>query len=65
MPCLSCIHHAWHRVAEASTAIADEHTWKTSLLPDAANAQVLVWVGDGLVPRAYASMSVLDSTVQA
>jgi len=33
-------------------------------LPDARNAQVLVWVGDRLVPRDLARVSVFDSVVQ-
>ncbi|EGD78714.1 branched-chain-amino-acid aminotransferase-like protein 2 [Salpingoeca rosetta] len=33
-------------------------------LPDARNENVLVWVGRGLVPRAFASLSVFDSAVQ-
>ncbi len=33
-------------------------------LPDERNQSILVWVGGRLVPRAYASMSVFDSSVQ-
>ena len=33
-------------------------------LPDARNADIQVWVGDGLVPRAEAKVSVFDSVVQ-
>jgi branched-chain amino acid aminotransferase group I len=34
------------------------------VLPDARNADIVVWVGDGLVPRADARVSVFDSAVQ-
>ena len=33
-------------------------------LPDARNADIQVWVGDGLLPRAEAKVSVFDSSVQ-
>ncbi len=33
-------------------------------LPDPRNAEIQVWVGDGLVPRAEARVSVFDSSVQ-
>jgi len=33
-------------------------------LPDPRNADLMVWVGDGLVPREQASVSVFDSSVQ-
>lgn len=33
-------------------------------LPDPRNAEIQVWVGDGLAPRDRASVSVLDSSVQ-
>ncbi|MCP3956306.1 MAG: aminotransferase IV [bacterium] len=33
-------------------------------LPDPRNADIQVWVGDGLVPRAEAKVSVFDSSVQ-
>lgn len=35
-----------------------------SLLPDPRNADLLVWVGDRLLPRAEARVSVFDSSVQ-
>ncbi len=31
---------------------------------DPRNAEILVWVGDGLVPRDQAKVSVFDSSVQ-
>lgn len=34
------------------------------VLPDARNANIVVWVGDRLVPRAEATVSVFDSSVQ-
>lgn len=34
------------------------------MLPDPRNASILVWVGDGLKPRAEAKVSVFDSVVQ-
>jgi len=34
------------------------------VLPDARNAKLQVWVGDGLVPREQARVSVFDSSVQ-
>ena len=37
-------------------------TWPA--LPDHRNETILVWVGAGLTPRCFASMSVFDSTVQ-
>jgi branched-chain amino acid aminotransferase group I len=33
-------------------------------LPDPRNAEILVWVGDGLLPRGEAKVSVFDSAVQ-
>jgi protein-lysine N-methyltransferase EEF2KMT len=36
----------------------------SSSLSDLRNAQTLIWVGDRLVPREYAKVSVFDSTVQ-
>ena len=33
-------------------------------LPDPRNAEIQIWVGDGLVPRAEAKVSVFDSSVQ-
>jgi protein-lysine N-methyltransferase EEF2KMT len=36
----------------------------SSTLSDSRNAQTLIWVGDRLVPREYAKVSVFDSTVQ-
>lgn len=33
-------------------------------LSDPRNAQTLIWVGDRLIPREYAKVSVFDSTVQ-
>ncbi len=36
----------------------------TPQLPDPRNAEILVWVGDGLKPRAEAKVSVFDSVVQ-
>ena len=36
----------------------------SSSLSDRRNAEILVWVGDRLVPREYAKVSVFDSTVQ-
>ncbi len=35
-----------------------------SILPDPRNADILVWVGNGLKPRAEAKVSVFDSVVQ-
>lgn len=35
-----------------------------SSLSDPRNAQTLIWVGDRLIPREYAKVSVFDSTVQ-
>lgn len=35
-----------------------------SVLPDPRNADIQVWVGDGLKPRAEATVSVFDSSVQ-
>jgi hypothetical protein len=39
-------------------------TVSSSTLSDGRNAQTLIWVGDRLVPREYAKVSVFDSTVQ-
>lgn len=33
-------------------------------LPEARNRDILVWVGSGLVPRAFSGVSVFDSSVQ-
>ncbi len=38
--------------------------YRADELPDPRNADIQVWVGDGLVPRAEARVSVFDSSVQ-
>ncbi len=38
--------------------------YRADELPDPRNAAIQVWVGDGLVPRAEAKVSVFDSSVQ-
>ncbi len=38
--------------------------YRADELPDARNAAIQVWVGDGLVPRSEARVSVFDSSVQ-
>lgn len=45
-------------------ATVSDHGLALPALPDERNQHILVWVGGRLVPRAYASMSVFDSTVQ-
>eukprot|EP00051_Salpingoeca_urceolata_P029203 m.489231 g.489231 ORF g.489231 m.489231 type:complete len:569 (+) comp26517_c0_seq1:88-1794(+) len=42
----------------------EDHGLQLDVLPDERNRHLLVWVGHGLVPRAFAGMSVFDSTVQ-
>ena len=51
----------FERLARVNPA---DDTINPPTLPDERNANIFVWVGRGLVPRAYAGLSVFDSTVQ-
>lgn len=49
----------------APAGVITDHGLLLSTLPDIRNANILVWVGDRLVPRSLAAMPVFDSTVQS
>jgi hypothetical protein len=52
-------------LAASSQSVIDHgRSIDSSSLSDLRNAQTLIWVGDRLVPREYAKVSVFDSTVQ-
>lgn len=44
--------------------LAADHGTVRRLLPDPENLDILVWVGDRLLPREMAKVSIFDSTVQ-
>lgn len=50
--------------SSSGAASATNHGLLQPLAPDAANIDILVWVGDRLLPREMAKVSVLDLTVQ-
>ena len=59
--------HAHHQISHRMKAVSaqiEDHGLMLPSLPDKRNSGILVWVGDQLVPRQFASMSVFDSTVQ-
>lgn len=59
-------HCPGHSFGKLSTPVVDHGCSfdSSSSLSDLRNAQTLIWVGDRLVPREYAKVSVFDSTVQ-